>query len=248
MKIVSWNTNGLRACLNKGFMDFFTTVNADVFCIQETKMQPDQLNIEFPGYNIHFNSADKRGYSGTAVIYKGKPLMIIDGIDGNYNDEGRAITLEYEDFFLVTVYSPNSQEGLVRLPYRMEYEDLLRAYLTKLNQKKPVILCGDLNVAHQEIDIKNPKTNHFNAGFSDEERAKFTMLLSQGFTDTFRYLNSAKIKYSWWSYMFHARENNSGWRIDYFVVSDILKGRIKNADILTDIYGSDHCPIILDWE
>jgi exodeoxyribonuclease-3 len=246
VRIISWNTNGLRACINKGFFDFFTSVDADIFCIQETKMQPEQLDVEFPGYHIHFNSAQKKGYSGTAVIYREKPIRIIDGIDGMYNDEGRAITCEYSNFYLVTVYSPNSQEALARLPYRMEYEDKLRGYLVKLNQIKPIILCGDLNVAHQEIDIKNPKTNHLNAGFSDEERAKFTALLSQGFTDVFRYFYPEISKYSWWSYMFHARENNAGWRIDYFVISDILKEKIKNTDIMTNIYGSDHCPIILD--
>lgn len=246
MKLVSWNTNGLRSCLNKGFADFFRSVDADVFCVQETKMQPDQLDVAFPGYELYMNSAEKKGYSGTLVLTKEKPVSVVFGIEGEYNDEGRAITCEYPGFFLVNVYSPNSQEALARLPYRMTYEDRLRAYLSRLDRIKPVILCGDLNVAHREIDIKNPKANRMNAGFSDEEREKFSRLLEAGFDDTFRLLHPDLVKYSWWSYMFHARENNAGWRIDYFVVSRSLSGRIREADILTGIQGSDHAPVTLE--
>ena len=246
MKLVSWNTNGLRSCLNKGFADYFRAVDADVFCVQETKMQPDQLDVSFPGYELYMNSAEKKGYSGTLVLTKEKPLSVTFGIDGEYNDEGRAITCEYPGFFLVNVYSPNSQEGLARLPYRMVYEDRLRAYLSRLDGIKPVILCGDLNVAHNEIDIKNPKANRQNAGFSDEERAKFSALLEAGFTDTFRFLHPDLVKYSWWSYMFHARQNNAGWRIDYFVTSQRLSSGIRAADVASDVPGSDHAPVLLE--
>jgi exodeoxyribonuclease-3 len=246
MKMVSWNVNGLRACLNKGFMDFFRRIDADVFCIQETKMQPDQLDVTFPGFDIIMNSAEKKGYSGTAVLSKRKPDAVVFGIDGDYNDEGRAITCDFGRFFLVNVYSPNSQDGLARLPYRMNYEERLRTYLTRLDAIKPVILCGDLNVAHREIDIKNPKTNRMNAGFTDEERTKFSLLLDAGFIDSFRFLHPDLVKYSWWSYMFHAREHDAGWRIDYFVVSDRIRETIDSADCLTDVMGSDHCPVLLE--
>lgn len=246
MKLVTWNTNGLRACLKKGFLDFLKEVDADVFCIQETKMQIEQKEIDFEGYYEYFNSAEKKGYSGTAILSKKEPIKVIYGIEGEYNDEGRAITLEFADFYLVNVYSPNSQDGLARLPYRMVYEDKLRGYLQKLSQHKGVILCGDLNVAHQEIDLKNPKSNKMNAGFSDEEPSKFTTLLASGFIDTFRYLYPNKIQYTWWSYMFNARANNAGWRIDYFVVSESLKNRIKEVIIRDDVFGSDHCPVVLE--
>lgn len=246
MKIISWNTNGLRACLKNGFMDFHLNAQADIVCVQETKMQPEQLDVNFEGYNLYMNSAIKKGYSGTMVLSIEKPLNVIYGINGEYNDEGRAITVEYDNFYLVNVYSPNSQEGLARLDYRMVYEDKLHEYLVSLDKIKPVILCGDLNVAHNEIDIKNPKSNRFSAGFSDEERAKFTRLLSLGFVDSFRFMHPNEVKYSWWSYMFHARENNAGWRIDYFVVSDRIKDKINKAEILNEVYGSDHCPVVLD--
>lgn len=246
MKIISWNTNGLRACLKNGFMDFHINSHADILCVQETKMQQEQLDVKFEGYNLYMNSAIKKGYAGTMVLSIEKPLNVIYGINGEYNDEGRAITLEYEHFYLVNVYSPNSQEGLARLDYRMVYEDRLHDYLVGLDRRKPVVLCGDLNVAHNEIDIKNPKSNRFSAGFSDEERAKFTRLLSLGFVDSFRFLHPSEIKYSWWSYMFHARENNAGWRIDYFVVSERIKEKINKAEILNEVYGSDHCPVVLD--
>lgn len=245
MKLVSWNTNGLRACMQKGFLDFLNKVDADIICIQETKMQIHQKEFDFEGYYEYFNDAEKKGYSGTAVLTKTKPLQVLYGIDGHYNDEGRVITCEYADFYLVNVYSPNSQEGLARLPYRMEYEEKLRDYLLKLQQHKPVILCGDLNVAHQEIDLKNPQSNRKNAGFSDEEREKFSKLLSSGFIDTFRHLYPNEIKYSWWSYRFQARKNNAGWRIDYFVVSSSLSNRIAEAEILNEVHGSDHCPVTL---
>lgn len=247
MKLISWNVNGLRACMNKGFIEYFNSVNADFFCIQETKMQENQANIEIPGYNKYMNSAIKKGYSGTLIYTKEKPINVIYGINGElYNDEGRIITLEYNNFYLVNAYVPNSQEGLKRLDYRMIYEDNLREYLLELNNKKPVIYCGDLNVAHNEIDIKNPKTNTKNAGFTIEERTKMTQLLNSGFIDTFRYLYPNEIKYSWWSYRFNARENNAGWRIDYFLVSEMLKSKIKDAQIHTEIYGSDHCPVLLE--
>ena len=248
MRCVSWNVNGMRACMTKGFGDFFREIDADIFAIQETKMQEAQKSFSFDGYYEYWNSADKAGYSGTLVYAKREPLGVVYGIDGMYNDEGRAITLEYEDFYFVTVYSPNSKDGLARLPYRMEYEDRLRAYLTRLDETKPVILCGDLNVAHNAIDLKNPKTNEHNAGYSIEERTKFGDLLSCRFTDTYRYLYPDKIEYSWWSYRFQARLKNAGWRIDYFVVSDSIKDRVKDSKIHTSVLGSDHCPIELDIE
>lgn len=245
MKLISWNTNGLRAALNKGFLEFFHAVDADIFCVQETKMQPEQLEVDFTGYHLYMNSAEKKGYSGTLVLSKEEPLNVHYGLnnEGVYNDEGRSITLEYPDFYLVNVYSPNSQDGLRRLEYRMVYEEKLREYLVELDKVKPVILTGDLNVAHQEIDLKNPDTNHKNAGFSDQEREAFTKLLDAGFIDSFRELYPDVIKYSWWSYRFFAREKNAGWRIDYFVVSKRLKSKIKDALIFTEVYGSDHCPV-----
>ena len=247
MKLVSWNVNGLRACMNKGFQDFFETVDADIFCIQETKMQENQKTFHFDGYYEYWNDADKKGYSGTLIYTKQKPLLVRLGLpDGKYNDEGRMITLEYEDFFLVNTYVPNSKRELERLSYREEYEDDVRKYYQELEQKKPVILCGDLNVAHQEIDLKNPKTNTRSAGFTIEERTKFQALLDAGFVDSFRYLYPDKVKYSWWSYMFQSRLKNVGWRIDYFVVSEMLKQKIEEADILTDVHGSDHCPVLLE--
>lgn len=246
MKLISWNTNGLRAAINKGFIEFFNQEKADAFCIQETKMQPEQLEIDFPGYYLYMNSADKKGYSGTAIITKRKPLNVTYGIHGEYNDEGRIITAEFEDFYLMTSYTPNSQEELRRLPYRMTFEDKLREYLIELDRIKPVILCGDLNVAHQEIDLKNPKSNHFNPGFSDEEREKFSLLLKSGFVDSFRFLYPDTIRYSWWSYRFHAREKGIGWRIDYFVVSEKIKDKIVDALILDEVEGSDHCPVVLN--
>lgn len=249
MKLVSWNVNGFRACLNKGFEDIFNGFNADIFCIQETKMQPEQADFSPAGYEKYFFSAVKKGYSGTAVYSKVKPQSITFGIDGRHNDEGRVITCEYNDFYLLCCYSPNSQNELKRIDYRMEFEDDLRSYMVKLNESKPVILCGDLNVAHTEIDLKNPKTNAGNAGFSDEERGKLTELLDSGFTDTWRFKHpdTAGV-YSWWSYRINARKNNAGWRIDYFVVSDILRDKITDADIHCDIFGSDHCPVSLDIE
>jgi|SRR5690554_4197778 len=246
MKLVSWNVNGLRACRRKGFDDFFKKANADIFAIQETKMQEDQKDFNFDGYYEYWNSAEKKGYSGTLVYTKKKPLNVIYGIDGEkYNDEGRVITLEFDKFYFVNVYSPNSQRGLTRIDYRMEYEDDLREYLNKLDQEKPVILCGDLNVAHKEIDLKNPDTNTKNAGFTIEERNKFSKLLASGFIDTFRFLYSEEVKYSWWSYMFNARQNNVGWRIDYFVISKRLREELIDSLIYTDIHGSDHCPVAL---
>ena len=249
LKFISWNVNGLRSCLQKGFEDFFNTADADFFCLQETKCQPEQVSFAPKGYASFLNSADKKGYSGTAVFAKKEPLNVFYGIDGLYNDEGRLITLEYDNFYLVNSYSPNSKEKLARLDYRMEFEDNLRNYLVSLDKNKPVILTGDLNVAHEEIDLKNPKTNHKNAGFSDEEREKFSQLLKEGFTDSFRKLNpDLEGAYSWWSYRFNARKNNAGWRIDYFVVSDKIADRIKDAKIHSDILGSDHCPVSLDIE
>lgn len=247
MKLVSWNVNGFRACLNKGFEEFFRTVDADVFCLQETKMQPEQVEISFEGYHQYFNSAVKKGYSGTAVFSKKEPLSIcFDLCLDRHNDEGRVITAEYEDFYLVTVYTPNSQQELARLDYRMQWEDDFRDYVMKLDKKKPVIICGDLNVAHQEIDIKNAKSNMRSAGFTKEEREKMTMLLGSGFIDTFRYLYpDRKDIYSWWSYMFKAREKNVGWRIDYFLASERLKDRIEDSYVYMDILGSDHCPVAL---
>lgn len=250
MKFISWNVNGLRACLNKGFADFFKEVDADVFCIQETKLQPEQVEISFEGYYQYFNSAVRKGYSGTAVFTKTEPLSIhFDLGTDKHNDEGRVITLEYDDYYLVTVYTPNSQRELARLEYRMEWEDDFREYIVGLDQKKPVILCGDLNVAHKEIDLKNPKTNTRNAGFTIEERDKFTELLDSGFIDTFRYkYPDVTGAYTWWSYMFKARQNNAGWRIDYFLVSERLKDRIVDSLIYSDVMGSDHCPVGLILE
>ena len=250
MKLISWNVNGLRAVWNKGFEDIFKNLNADIFCIQETKMQEGQLNVMFDGYKAIFNSAEKKGYSGTAIFSKIDPISISKGIGVDIHDtEGRVITAEFENFYLVNCYTPNAQRELTRLEYRMEWEDCFREYLKKLDSKKPVILCGDLNVAHKEIDLKNPKTNRGNAGFTDEEREKFTKLLESGFVDSFRYLYPNKIdSYSWWSYMGRAREKNIGWRIDYFVVSEKVKNKIKEAKIHSDIMGSDHCPVELDIE
>ena len=244
MKFISWNVNGLRACVGKEFEQQFKDLDADFFCLQETKMQAGQLDLSFPGYESYWNYADKKGYSGTAIFTKHKPLSVTYGIDIDEHDhEGRVITLEMEDFYLVTVYTPNSQDGLRRLEYRMKWEDDFQAYLHKLDEKKPVIVCGDMNVAHQEIDLKNPKTNHKNAGFTDEEREKMTQLLSNGFIDTFRSLYPEQVTYSWWSYRFRAREKNTGWRIDYFLISERLKDRLEDAKIHTEIMGSDHCPI-----
>lgn len=245
-KFISWNVNGFRAILKKGFDEFFKDIDADFFCLQETKMQEGQADFHPEGYFEYYNYAIKKGYSGTAIFAKKEPLDVKYGIDGKHDDEGRVITLEYEDFYLVCAYVPNAQPALKRIDYRMEYEDDLRNYLTSLDAKKPVIYCGDLNVAHNEIDLKNPKSNRGNPGFSDEERGKFSNLLDSGFTDSFRHLYPDKEGvYSWWSYRFNARANNAGWRIDYFVISDRLKVRIEEASILTDIYGSDHCPVCL---
>ena len=244
MKFISWNVNGLRACVGKDFEQQFKDLDADFFCLQETKMQAGQLDLSFPGYESYWNYADKKGYSGTAIYTKHKPLNVTYGIDIDEHDhEGRVITLEMEDFYLVTVYTPNSQDGLRRLDYRMKWEEDFQAYLHRLDAIKPVIVCGDMNVAHQEIDLKNPKTNHKNAGFTDEEREKMTQLLSNGFIDTFRSLYPEQITYSWWSYRFRAREKNTGWRIDYFLISERLKDRLEDAKIHTEIMGSDHCPI-----
>lgn len=247
MKFISWNVNGLRACEGKGFSNIFKQLDADFFCLQETKMQEGQLDLQFEGYESYWNYAEKKGYSGTAIFTKHKPLSVTYGLGIDEHDhEGRVITLETEDFYLITVYTPNSQDGLRRLEYRMKWEDDFREYLNKLNAVKPVIVCGDMNVAHKEIDLKNPKTNRKNAGFTDEEREKFTILLDSGYTDTFRYLYPDKEGvYSWWSYRFRAREKNAGWRIDYFIVSNRLADKIKSADIHNDIFGSDHCPVEL---
>jgi exodeoxyribonuclease-3 len=247
MKFISWNVNGLRACMNKGFKEFFDTMDADIFAIQETKMQENQKEFDFEGYYEYWNSAEKKGYSGTLIYTKEKPINVINGIDGElYNDEGRIITLEFEKFFFITIYSPNSQEGLKRLDYRMEFEDKLRSYLTKLDKIKPIIVCGDLNVAHNEIDIKNPQSNQRNAGFTIEERTKFQALLDAGFTDTFRYQYPDLIKYTWWSYRFNARRNNVGWRIDYFLISNRLQKELKESFIYDEVMGSDHCPIAIE--
>lgn len=247
MKFISWNVNGLRACVGKDFEQSFNTLNADFFCLQETKMQAGQLDLQFPGYESYWNYADKKGYSGTAIFTKHKPLSIKYGIGIDEHDhEGRVIALEYDKFYIVTVYTPNSQDGLRRLEYRMKWEEDFQAFLHKLDENKPVIVCGDMNVAHQEIDIKNPKTNHKNAGFTDEEREKMTILLNNGFIDSFRTLYPEQITYSWWSYRFHARENNTGWRIDYFLTSERIKDNIEDAKIHTEIFGSDHCPVELD--
>ena len=246
MKLISWNVNGLRACQGKGFSDIFRQLDADFFCLQETKMQPGQLDIQFEGYESYWNSADKKGYSGTAIFTRHKPLSVSYGLGIDEHDhEGRVITLEMPQFYLVCCYTPNSQDGLRRLDYRMTWEDAMRDYLKRLDQQKPVIYCGDLNVAHEEIDIKNPKTNRRNAGFTDEERQQFTRLLSEGFIDTFRTLHPTEVTYSWWSYRFHAREKNAGWRIDYFVTSERLLEHILDAKIHTQIMGSDHCPVEL---
>lgn len=248
MKMVSWNVNGLRACVTKGFVDIFNKLDADIFCLQETKLQEGQIDLPLEGYYQYWNYAEKKGYSGTAIFTKKEPLAVTNGIGiDKHNTEGRVITLEFEDFFFVTCYTPNSQNELKRLDYRMKWEDDFREYLLRLNKKKPVILCGDLNVAHNEIDLKNPKTNRKNAGFSDEEREKMTTLLNSGFTDSFRYLYPDKEGiYSWWSYRFNARKNNAGWRIDYFITSDSIKDKIIDSKIHTDIMGSDHCPVELD--
>lgn len=248
MKLISWNVNGLRACLGKGFTDFFNEIDADIFCVQETKMQQGQATVEFPGYQQYWNSAEKKGYSGTAVFTKIPPLSAAFGIGIDHHDqEGRVITLEYEDFYLVNVYTPNAQRGLERLDYRMEWEDDFRAYLLGLDAKKPVIVCGDLNVAHTEVDLKNPKTNVNNAGFTPQEREKFSQLLAAGFADSFRTLYPDKTgAYTWWSYMFNARANNAGWRIDYFVVSQRLMEQVKDSVIYPEVMGSDHCPVGLE--
>lgn len=249
MKFISWNVNGFRACLTKGFEEFFKETDADFFCIQETKMQPGQAEFETPEYYQYWYSAEKKGYSGTAIFAKKEPLSVSYGLGIEEHDhEGRAITLEYEDFYLLCVYTPNAQRELARLSYRMEWEDALREYMKALDSKKPVIYCGDLNVAHEEIDLKNPKTNHFSAGFSDEERGKFTELLEAGFKDTFRSLYPEEVKYSWWSYMYGARAKNVGWRIDYFVVSDRIMDKVKDSFILNGIMGSDHCPVGIEIE
>ena len=248
MKLISWNVNGIRACVQKGFLDFFKEVDADIFCIQESKMQEGQLELELEGYHQYWNYAEKKGYSGTAIFTKQEPISVQYGIGIEEHDhEGRVITLEFEDFYMVTVYTPNSQDELKRLDYRMQWETDFLAYLKKLEEKKGVIFCGDLNVAHQEIDLKNPKTNRKNAGFTDEERGKFGEVLKAGFIDTFRYFYpDVEGAYSWWSYRFSARAKNAGWRIDYFCVSECLKDRLEDAKILTDVLGSDHCPVQLD--
>ena len=250
MKLISWNVNGLRACLGKGFSDYFAQQDADFFCLQETKMQPGQAQIPAPDYVEFFNSAEKKGYSGTAILAKRQPLSVKLGMDSELHDhEGRLITLEYDRFFLVTVYTPNSQRGLTRLMYRMCWEEDFRLYLKKLDAQKPVIVCGDMNVAHNEIDLKNPKSNRGNAGFTDEERQKFTVLLESGFADSFRMLYPDRADaYTWWSYMFNARANNAGWRIDYFLVSDRIADKITATPIYSDIQGSDHCPVGLEIE
>ena len=249
MKFISWNVNGLRAVVGKGFKEIFENLDADFFCLQETKMQEGQLDLQFEGYRSYWNYADKKGYSGTAIFTKHEPLSVTYGIGIDVHDhEGRVVTLEMEDFYLVCVYVPNSQDELRRLDYRMTWEDDFRAYLNKLAESKGVIVCGDLNVAHEDIDLKNPKSNHHNAGFTDEERNKFSVLLDSGFTDSWRALNPDTVKYSWWSYRFRAREKNAGWRIDYFLVSDSIRSRIKGAEIHNEIFGSDHCPVELDWE
>ena len=247
MKLISWNVNGIRACVQKGFLDFFNEVDADIFCIQESKLQEGQINLELEGYHQYWNYAEKKGYSGTAIFTKKEPISVYYGLGIEEHDrEGRVITLEFEDFYMITVYTPNSQNGLARLDYRMKWEEDFKNYLKKLEKTKPVIVCGDLNVAHKEIDLKNPTTNRKNAGFTDEEREKFTELLNAGFIDTFRYFYpDTKGIYSWWSYRFNARKNNAGWRIDYFITSESLKDRLESAKIHTEILGSDHCPVEL---
>ena len=248
MKLISWNVNGIRACVQKGFLEFFREADADIFCIQESKMQEGQLELDLEGYHQYWNYAEKKGYSGTAIFTKQEPLSVQYGIGiPEHDKEGRVITLEFEDFYMVTVYTPNSQNELARLPYRMQWETDFLAYLKKLEETKPVIFCGDLNVAHKEIDLKNPKTNRKNAGFTDEERQKFTEVLEAGFIDTFRYFYPDMTEiYSWWSYRFSARAKNAGWRIDYFCVSECLKGRLVDAKIHTEVMGSDHCPVQLE--
>lgn len=248
MKLISWNVNGIRACVNKGFQDFFKKINADIFCIQETKCQEGQIELEFDGYKSFWNSAEKKGYSGTAIYTKIEPINVIYGIGiEEHDNEGRVITLEFKDFYLINIYTPNSKRELERLNYRMIWEDKIKEYLLKLSQNKPIIMCGDLNVAHKEIDLKNPKTNHKNAGFTDEERNKMTELIESGFVDSFRYKYPDKIDaYTWWSYMGHAREKNVGWRIDYFITSKELENKIEEANIYENIEGSDHCPIGLE--
>ena len=249
MKLISWNVNGLRACLDKGFLDFCAQAQADVICLQETKMQPHQAQVDLPGYYQYWNSAQKKGYSGTAVFTRQEPLSVsYDFGPEEHRIEGRVITAEYPEFYLVCCYTPNSQDGLKSLDYRMRWEDDFRGYLCQLDTIKPVVLCGDLNVAHEEIDLKNPKTNRRNAGFTDEERGKLTELLGCGFVDTFRALWPDRVTYSWWSYRFNARKNNAGWRIDYFLVSERLRSRIRQAEILTEVTGSDHCPVLLELE
>lgn len=247
MKLISWNVNGIRACVQKGFLDFFNEVDADIFCIQESKLQEGQINLELEGYHQYWNYAEKKGYSGTAIFTKKEPISVYYGLGIEEHDkEGRVITLEFEDFYMITVYTPNSQNGLARLDYRMKWEEDFKKYLKDLEKTKPVIVCGDLNVAHTEIDLKNPTTNRKNAGFTDEEREKFTELLNDGFVDTFRYFYpDTKGVYSWWSYRFNARKNNAGWRIDYFITSESLKDRLQSAKIHTEILGSDHCPVEL---
>ena len=248
MNLISWNVNGIRACVNKGFIEFFNDIKADIFCIQETKCQPDQIELEFDGYKSYWNSAERKGYSGTAIFTKKKPIAVTRGIGIEEHDkEGRILTLEFKDFYLVNNYTPNAKRGLERLDYRQIWEDEIRKYLLKLNQNKPVIMCGDLNVAHKEIDLKNPKSNRKNAGFTDEERNKMTELLEAGFTDTFRLLYPDKENaYSWWSYMGHAREKNVGWRIDYFIISKDINDKVKDTMIYPEVFGSDHCPVGLD--
>ena len=250
MKFISWNVNGLRACMQKGFPDFFEECGADFFCLQETKLQACQLQLELPGYHQFWNYAEKKGYSGTAIFSRQEPISVRYGLNvPELDTEGRLITLEYPDFFLVTCYTPNAQRGLARIDHRLTWDEAFRNYLTELDQDKPVIACGDLNVAHREIDLKNPASNRGNAGFSDEERESFGKLLAQGFTDSFRHLHPEETgAYTWWSYMFHARENNAGWRIDYFLVSDRIKDRIRSTPIYSQILGSDHCPIGLELE
>lgn len=248
MKLISWNVNGLRACVGKGFLDYFKEQQADIFCLQETKLQEGQIDLELEGYHQYWNYAEKKGYSGTAIFTKQEPISVQYGLGIDEHDkEGRVITLEFENFYMVTVYTPNSQEKLARLDYRMVWEDEFRKFLLELDKKKPVIICGDLNVAHKEIDLKNPKTNRKNAGFSDEERAKMTTLLESGFVDSFRYFYPDRAEiYSWWSYRFSARAKNAGWRIDYFLVSDRIKTNMKDAEIHTEVLGSDHCPVVLN--
>lgn len=247
MKLISWNVNGIRACVTKGFLDFFKEVDADIFCLQETKLQEGQIDLDLEGYHQYWNYAEKKGYSGTAIFTKAEPLSVSYGIDIEEHDkEGRVITLEFEDFYMITVYTPNSKQALERLQYRMQWEDDFRTYLKNLEIKKPVIVCGDLNVAHKEIDLKNPKSNAKNAGFTPEEREKFTELINSGFIDTYRYFYpDTEGVYSWWSYRFNARKNNAGWRIDYFCTSEALKDRLVSADIHTEVLGSDHCPVEL---